>query len=488
MPLDTLLSFLLVCIGVIGIAGKFQEIEATAELRDKTWDIIGNRPSFYTFQHRSLNVHNFKIHIYIFMARQSVSNLSDGHSDSVAALSLSNRYLASGGDDGLVCLWSPDQSSAPISSISISEPCCAVKFGVDKPDLLYSAHNRNLYSWDIRNFSTPLAEWMVNDDEINCIDVLDCESRVAVADDTGAVKIIAMDTGNVVRSLKKHDNICSSVKFRPNKSWQIITGGLDCRLIVSDWKGTGLAVMIFEMDELIDANLYHDMTATLNEQVSLQHHPSDVSHTDSEGQDSESDDIESLEELDTIGLHERNQAFSIAVTTPEEGFTVNTSNMSQDSPDNISQVTATRYTNPYGSSQHDDSIQRTDNAHSTSETEVSPRGFRVASNVDSNQSERPVANAWSVGVPVNPPMIHAIATTSSGSLVAAGLESSTIELFTGESKRLAHSESLYGHTRGVSALLCIQVSLLVIFIDVLNYYHVCLKFASTCILFRTPYT
>lgn len=56
-------------------------------------------------------------------------------------------------------------------------------------------------------------------------------------------------------------------------------------------------------------------------------------------------------------------------------------------------------------------------------------------------------------------MVHSVACSVSGDFVAAGLESSTIELFAGDGKRLNHLESLYGHTRGVSALHFIDVSL-----------------------------
>lgn len=65
---------------------------------------------------------------------------------------------------------------------------------------------------------------------------------------------------------------------------------------------------------------------------------------------------------------------------------------------------------------------------------------------------------WRSGVPLNPPMVHVINCSASGDFVAAGLESSTIELFAGEGKRLSHLESIYGHSRGVSALHFLNVS------------------------------
>ncbi len=61
-------------------------------------------------------------------------------------------------------------------------------------------------------------------------------------------------------------------------------------------------------------------------------------------------------------------------------------------------------------------------------------------------------------LPLNPPMIHSLACTESGTYVAVGLESGTVEVFHGD-KDLRHTESLLGHRRGVSALLPVHVSL-----------------------------
>ncbi|GIY52588.1 membrane magnesium transporter [Caerostris extrusa] len=49
---QTILSLLLALWGVTVIAGEFKEIRAVTELENKTFEVIGNRPSFYTFSHR----------------------------------------------------------------------------------------------------------------------------------------------------------------------------------------------------------------------------------------------------------------------------------------------------------------------------------------------------------------------------------------------------------------------------------------------------
>jgi IS1 family transposase len=50
--LQTLLSLLSCCFGVIGISTKFKPIQITSEWENKTWDNIANRTSFYSFNHR----------------------------------------------------------------------------------------------------------------------------------------------------------------------------------------------------------------------------------------------------------------------------------------------------------------------------------------------------------------------------------------------------------------------------------------------------
>lgn len=47
-----LLSLLLAMYGILHIAGEFKEIRANVQLENKSWETVGNRPTFYTFAHR----------------------------------------------------------------------------------------------------------------------------------------------------------------------------------------------------------------------------------------------------------------------------------------------------------------------------------------------------------------------------------------------------------------------------------------------------
>ncbi|CAL8083717.1 unnamed protein product [Calicophoron daubneyi] len=354
-----------------------------------------------------------------------------GHTDSVTALSLSDRLLASGGEDGCVYLWALEQTNFPLHASPRLAPCSAVKFNSEKPESLYTAHGRDIYVWDIRNFHSSIAQWRVNEDEVNSLDILSSEGKLASADDSGAVKILDTSSGEIVRALKKHDNICSSAKFRPNRDWQLISGGLDCRMIVSDWRGTGLGVIIFELDEIL--NCYDDVHSSANYPA---HEFSNRGSTDSYASTSEYAEIDyddSDETDEDAEEHEDSDAQS------------------------NSQIT--HYPAPSRTGSETDSVRY---ERLASEGEVEQDGQSGASSfnsttepVESTVIQSPstsVQDAWRSGIPVNPPMVHAVACSKTGDFVAAGLESSTIELFAGDGKRLNHLDSLYGHSRGVCAL------------------------------------
>ncbi|XP_040179671.1 ER membrane protein complex subunit 5 [Rana temporaria] len=50
--LQTLLAFVVACYGIVHIAGEFKDMDATSELKNKTFDTLRNHPSFYVFNHR----------------------------------------------------------------------------------------------------------------------------------------------------------------------------------------------------------------------------------------------------------------------------------------------------------------------------------------------------------------------------------------------------------------------------------------------------
>uniref|UniRef100_A0A3Q1NMV1 Membrane magnesium transporter n=1 Tax=Bos taurus TaxID=9913 RepID=A0A3Q1NMV1_BOVIN len=49
--LQTLLALAVTCYGIVHIAGEFKDMDATSELKNKTFDTLRNHPSFYVFNH-----------------------------------------------------------------------------------------------------------------------------------------------------------------------------------------------------------------------------------------------------------------------------------------------------------------------------------------------------------------------------------------------------------------------------------------------------
>ncbi|XP_070999410.1 ER membrane protein complex subunit 5-like [Oncorhynchus clarkii lewisi] len=50
--LQTLLAFVLTIYGIVHISGEFKDMDASSELKNKTFDTLRNHPSFYMFNHR----------------------------------------------------------------------------------------------------------------------------------------------------------------------------------------------------------------------------------------------------------------------------------------------------------------------------------------------------------------------------------------------------------------------------------------------------
>lgn len=43
---------MIVIYNLIQVVGNFKEIRATVDMQEKSWDTLGNLPSFYSFNHR----------------------------------------------------------------------------------------------------------------------------------------------------------------------------------------------------------------------------------------------------------------------------------------------------------------------------------------------------------------------------------------------------------------------------------------------------
>jgi len=184
--------------------------------------------------------------------------LRNGHEDSVNALALDQTavLLASGGDDACLCIWAPKERRLLHRVChSTDEPVTALRFSEARPERLFAAHGADLLVWDVRALSEPaqclsLAPALDGPAELNWLALHPTEPRLLAADDAGRVHVLDADSGACLASLPLHDNVCATALFRPSTA-QLLSGGLDCRLVAADWSA-GCCVQQFDMADLAE--------------------------------------------------------------------------------------------------------------------------------------------------------------------------------------------------------------------------------------------
>ncbi|TSN21160.1 WD repeat-containing protein 53 [Bagarius yarrelli] len=159
-----------------------------------------------------------------------------GHTNPVlciCAAAGADGLLASGAEGGEVTVWTQD--GTPLSQLRLSsqdDVTCTV-FSSTAPGLLYASHGETVSILDPRNLKKPLDELKdVGEDEINSLSVNETGASLALADDSGAVRVVDLQTGKVSRTLRKHTNICSSVAFRPQRPQSLVSAGLDMQVML----------------------------------------------------------------------------------------------------------------------------------------------------------------------------------------------------------------------------------------------------------------
>ena len=170
------------------------------------------------------------------------STWSGGHTSSVLSLDVNREgILASGGEDEL-CIWSKDgasQSKLPftshLSGDRDSKEVNSVCFCVKNPERLYASCGNKILGYDLRKLASTVCEFQFNADEINQLAIHDKGTFLASCDDSGEIKVIDVASGRLFKSLhNKHDNICSTVQFRASRPWEIVSGGMDFKVVSWD--------------------------------------------------------------------------------------------------------------------------------------------------------------------------------------------------------------------------------------------------------------
>lgn len=166
------------------------------------------------------------------MARQ----WSEGHSASILCVGASpgpEGLLASGSEGGEVTLWSQEGTVAGRLTLPGEEDCTGVVFSPAAPVQLYVSHGDTVSVLDPRNLKGPVEEFQgAGEEEINALALNETGSALAVADDSGAVRVLELPAGKVCRTLRRHTNICSSVAFRPHRPNNLLSAGLDMQVML----------------------------------------------------------------------------------------------------------------------------------------------------------------------------------------------------------------------------------------------------------------
>ncbi|XP_029923103.1 WD repeat-containing protein 53 isoform X2 [Myripristis murdjan] len=166
------------------------------------------------------------------MARQ----WCEGHSTSILCVGAAGGpegLLASGSEGGEVTVWSQEGSVVGSLTLSGEEDNTSVVFSPTAPGWLYVSHGETVSILDPRSLKGVVEEFQgAGEEEINALALNETGSALAVADDSGAVRILELPGGKVCRTLRRHTNICSSVAFRPHRPNNLVSAGLDMQVML----------------------------------------------------------------------------------------------------------------------------------------------------------------------------------------------------------------------------------------------------------------
>lgn len=163
---------------------------------------------------------------------------SEGHSSSILCVDWSlspTGLVASGAEGGELTVWSHEGVILGRVVLPGQEDITSATFSPAGSANLYVSHGDAVSVFDPRNLKAPVEDFQgAGEEEINALALNETGSSLAVADDSGAVRILEIPGGKVCRSLRRHTNICSSVAFRPQRPNNLVSVGLDMQVREED--------------------------------------------------------------------------------------------------------------------------------------------------------------------------------------------------------------------------------------------------------------
>ncbi|KAF9621846.1 hypothetical protein IFM89_028434 [Coptis chinensis] len=162
--------------------------------------------------------------------------------------------IATSSEDGCIC-WFDMRCKDVVFTMDLDKkPISSICFNQGNEDILYACSGTEVISFDVNMASSwkPLETYNHNKEEINQISCNSKSSFLAAADDSGGIKIIDIRQHCLYKTLRSgHTSICSSVQFLPWRPWEVITGGLDAKLVMWDFsKGRPCKIMDFGLPDM----------------------------------------------------------------------------------------------------------------------------------------------------------------------------------------------------------------------------------------------
>uniref|UniRef100_A0A7N0RDE7 Transducin/WD40 repeat-like superfamily protein n=1 Tax=Kalanchoe fedtschenkoi TaxID=63787 RepID=A0A7N0RDE7_KALFE len=174
-----------------------------------------------------------------------------GHKDTATCCVASHEkpgLVVTAGEDGCVCLF----------DMRCKEVIYTMEVGENPISSLCFKPGMEIKSFDISMLTSwkAVKTFACNAEEINQVACNSKASFLGATDDGGEVKIVDIRQNSIFKTLRNvHTSICSTVQFIPWRPYEVITGGLDSKLVLWDFsKGRPLKVVDYGMSQVGNSN------------------------------------------------------------------------------------------------------------------------------------------------------------------------------------------------------------------------------------------